>query len=116
LLRRFSKLKQGKKIMDNDLLSKLESIENKLNEMQSSGREVLTFPQAARYLDVSRSHLYKLTAKKAIPHSKPRGKQVYFERRELDAWLLQGKQTTAADIEQAAADYVTLGKKAGVQQ
>jgi excisionase family DNA binding protein len=97
--------------MDNNILEKLNAIERKIEELAALNKETLNFKEAAKYLDVSRSHLYKLTYRKEIPHYKPRGKQVYFERRELDQWLLQNRQKTKAEIEQAAIDYVVKGGK-----
>jgi len=96
--------------MDN-ILERLNAIERKLEELAALNKDVLNFKEAARYLDVSRSHLYKLTHTKEIPHYKPRGKQIYFEKRELDQWLLQNRQKTRAEIEQAAIDYVVKGGK-----
>jgi excisionase family DNA binding protein len=92
--------------MDNNILEMLKSIERKLEELAALNKDVLNLKEAARYLDVSRSHLYKLTHTKEIPHYKPRGKQVFFERKELDRWLLQNRQKTKAEIEQSAIDYV----------
>jgi len=89
-------------------LDELAALKRKLDELAVIHKETLNFKEAARYLDISRSHLYKLTYSKQIPHYKPRGKQVYFERRELDKWLLQNRQTTKAEIEQAANDYVVM--------
>ena len=96
--------------MDN-ILERLNAIERKLDELAVANKEVLNLKEAAKYLNVSCSHLYKLTYSKQIPHYKPRGKQVYFEKRELDKWLLQNRQTTKAEIEQAAIDYVVKGGK-----
>ena len=96
--------------MDN-ILERLNVIERKLDELAVANKEVLNLKEAARYLNMSCSHLYKLTSAKEIPHYKPRGKQVYFEKRELDKWLLQNRQTTKAEIEQAAIDYVVKGGK-----
>ena len=103
--------------MDN-ILERLNAIERKLDdlaalnkELAALNKETLNLKEAARYLNMSCSHLYKLTSAKEIPHYKPRGKQVYFERRELDKWLLQNRQTTRAEIEQAAIDYVVKGGK-----
>ena len=96
--------------MDN-ILERLIAIERKLDELAVANKEVLNLKEAARYLNVSCSHLYKLTSAKEIPHYKPRGKQVFFERKELDKWLLQNRQTTKAEIEQAAIDYVVKGGK-----
>jgi len=96
--------------MDN-ILERLESIERKLDELAAGNKGALGFLEAAKYLNLSRAHLYKLTSAKQIPHYKPRGKQVYFEKRELDQWLLQNRQTTKAEIEQSAIDYVVKGGK-----
>jgi excisionase family DNA binding protein len=94
-----------------NILERLESIERKLDELAVANKDVLNLKEAARYLNMSCSHLYKLTSAKEIPHYKPRGKQVFFERKELDKWLLQNRQTTKAEIEQAAIDYVVKGGK-----
>jgi len=83
-----------------DILERLKSIERKLEELAVLNKETLTLKEAAKYLDLSCSHLYKLTYSKQIPHYKPRGKQVYFEKRELDKWLLQNRQATKAEMEQ----------------
>jgi excisionase family DNA binding protein len=96
--------------MDN-ISERLNAIERKLDELAVANKDVLNLKEAARYLNVSCSHLYKLTSAKEIPHYKPRGKQVFFERKELDKWLLQNRQTTKAEIEQAAIDYVVKGGK-----
>jgi len=93
------------------IIERLNAIERKLDELAALNKETLNLKEAARYLNMSCSHLYKLTSAKEIPHYKPRGKQVYFERRELDKWLLQNRQTTKAEIEQAAIDYVVKGGK-----
>ena len=93
------------------IIVRLNAIERKLDELAALNKETLNLKEAARYLNMSCSHLYKLTSAKEIPHYKPRGKQVYFEKRELDKWLLQNRQTTKAEIEQAAIDYVVKGGK-----
>jgi len=96
--------------MDN-ISERLNAIERKLDELAALNKETLNLKEAARYLNMSCSHLYKLTSAKEIPHYKPRGKQVYFDKRELDKWLLQNRQKTKAEIEQAAIDYVVKGGK-----
>jgi excisionase family DNA binding protein len=94
-----------------EIIERLNAIERKLDELAVANKEVLNLKEAAKYLNVSCSHLYKLTYSKQIPHYKPRGKQVYFEKRELDKWLLQNRQTTKAEIEQATTNYVVKGGK-----
>ena len=39
-------------------------------------KEVLTSDEAAKYMGVSKSYLYKLTMRQQIPHFKPMGKCV----------------------------------------
>lgn len=57
-------------------------------------KEVLTFDEAARYTGLAKSYLYKLTANKMIPHSKPTGRLCFFERVELDKWMLENPVKT----------------------
>ncbi|MES2766800.1 MAG: helix-turn-helix domain-containing protein [Bacteroidota bacterium] len=71
----------------------------------------LNLAEAAQYLGFSKSHLYKLTSSNAIKHFKPQGKQVYFQKSDLDAFLLRNPIQTNAELEQKATDYVTLGKR-----
>ena len=75
-------------------------------------KEVLTTDEAARYLGVSKSYLYKLTMKQQIPHYKPMGKICYFNRKELEAWLQTNRVSTADEINDKAAAY--CNKKGGV--
>ena len=68
-------------------------------------KEVLTSDEAARYLGISKSYLYKLTMERKIPHFKPMGKMCYFNRQELEQWLQTNRVATTDDIEQQAQDY-----------
>ena len=60
----------------------------------STQKEVLTSDEAARYMGISKSYLYKLTMKQEIPHYKPMGKMVYFNRVELENWLQSNRIET----------------------
>ena len=75
-------------------------------------KEVLTSDEAARYLGISKSYLYKLTMQQKIPHYKPMGKMCYFNRQELEAWLQTNRVSTSEEIEQKAQAYC-LQKKGG---
>lgn len=68
-------------------------------------KEVLTSDEAARYLGISKSYLYKLTMRQLIPHYKPLGKMCYFNRQELEAWLQNNRVATADEINQQAQAY-----------
>jgi hypothetical protein len=41
-----------------------------------------------------------------VPCYKPNGKKIYFNRKELDEWLLSNKQSSQEEIEQQAANYL----------
>lgn len=92
------------------ILDKLTEIANKLDEQNLLQKSTLNFNEACKYLDVSPSHLYKLTSTKQIPHFCPQGKKLYFKREELDAWLQRNRQT-ADDSETDAADLVIRSRK-----
>lgn len=56
--------------------------------MQSTNK-VLSFEQACEYLGYKKSYMYKLTAKKILPHSKPNNKKMFFDREKLESWALR---------------------------
>lgn len=76
-------------------------------------KEVLTSDEAAKYMGISKSYLYKLTMKQEIPHFKPMGKMCYFNRLELEQWLQSNRVTTADEITQKANAYCM--KKGGIR-
>lgn len=57
-------------------------------------KAVLTLQEAAIYTGYSPRYLQKLAASGQIPHGKPNGKSIFFDRKVLEAWLL-GKGTPA---------------------
>lgn len=66
-------------------------------------KEVLTTDEAAKYLGVSKSCLYKWTMGRVIPHYKsPTGKVCYFNRLEIEAWMQSCRVATAEEISQQA--------------
>ena len=71
-------------------------------------KEVLTTREAAKYMDISLSYLYKLTMRHQIPHFKPMGKLCYFNRLEIEQWLQ--KNRASVDNELTQEDKKTLDK------
>ena len=72
-------------------------------------KEVLTSDEAARYMGISKSYLYKLTMRREIPHFKPMGKVCYFNRKELEGFLQGNRVATAAEISSQAQAYCMKG-------
>ena len=52
-------------------------------------KKILCSKEAAEYLGVSTSFLYKLTSGGRITFYKPSGKLIYFRVEDLDSWMLQ---------------------------
>jgi len=100
--------------MDNPfelLLDKLNTIEHLLRNVQKEDKAAVTLPtifsldQAAEYVSLSKSAIYKKTSERSIPHFK-QGKKLYFKRSELDNWLTSMKISSKVEIDQAATDYI----------
>lgn len=94
-----------------DFLNCFVELHGKLDEKNLLTKPVLDFNEAARYLRMSPSHLYKLTSSKQVPHYCPQGKKLYFNREELDKWLLRNRQMTKAEIDAAAIDYIVRNRR-----
>lgn len=78
-----------------------------------AAKNVLCFEDVALLTGLSKSHLYKLTYSHQIPHYKPNGKQLYFDRGEIEAWMKQNKVATIDEIDSEATNYLVTGKMAG---
>lgn len=74
-------------------------------------KDVLTSDEAARYMGISKSYLYKLTMRGEVPHYKPMGKMCYFNRAELEDWLQRNRVSSDIEISQQAAAYCMKGGK-----
>ncbi|MBP0904130.1 helix-turn-helix domain-containing protein [Mariniflexile gromovii] len=75
---------------------------DRLEKLLIGSKEVLTFDEASDYTGISRSYLYKLTASGKIPHSKPNGKMLFFDKKKLVEWLLQNKRQSQQELQDEA--------------
>ena len=94
-----------------EFVDKINSLSQRMDEYILLQKPVLNFDETCRYLDISASHLYKLTSQKQIPHFCPQGKKLYFRRDEIDQWLQRNRQSSAGEIDEAAADYIMRNKR-----
>lgn len=101
-------------IMENPfemIFNKLNAIENLLRNVRKDDKlpqptpEIFNLIQAAEYVSLSKSAIYKKTSERNIPHFK-KGKKLYFKKSELDHWLTSMKIPTKDEIDQAATDYI----------
>lgn len=76
-------------------MENLQEIKDQLDRIEASAlgkKNVLNFSEACIFTGLSSSFLYKLTSLQQVPFFKPRAKLIYFDRVELERWLLQNKQ------------------------
>ena len=94
--------------MEEKILNQLDRIER---YSLLVAKNVLCFEDVRLLLGVSGSHLYKMTSGHKIPFYRPNGKQIYFDRKEIEEWMKQNRVKTAAELETEAATYVVTGKR-----
>lgn len=75
-------------------------------------KAVLTTEEAAKYLGVTKSAIYKLTMGRKIPHYRSQGgKLLYFKREEIEGWATSCKIATKDELEAKAKSLIN--KKGG---
>ena len=72
---------------------------------QQAGKTTLLIGDVATMTGMSKSTIYKLTCTNQIPHYKPNGKHVYFERDEIVAWMKRGRVQTNEEAAQMETMY-----------
>lgn len=81
-----------------------EEISRNLEEIKTllkrGDNKLLNFVEAAQYLSISHSQLYKYTSQRKIPFHKPAGKYLYFFRHELDQWITRNDECRLSNGEQ----------------
>lgn len=87
-----------------------QNISTQLEELKSiltqQHEKPLCFQEAATYLNVSKSYLYKLTCFNKIPHYKPNGKKIYFAKSDLDNWILRNRVKSKDELESKVTEYI----------
>lgn len=77
----------------NRIYKQLDEIQTLLQKKDS---KPLNFIEAAHYLSISHSTLYKLTHQRKIPYHKPTGKLLYFFKHELNKWIAENEKEPKA--------------------
>lgn len=87
----------------------MEKLEKKVVELKNimkivglASKEVLSSEEAAMYMGLSKCSLYRSTSLQIIPHYKPNGKMIFFNRVELEQWLQRNRIKTTEEIQQEA--------------
>lgn len=67
-------------------------------------KNILSISEAAEFLGLSMSYMYKLTHWNKLPYYKPSGKIIYFKKTDLEEWMLQNRSKTQSEIETIVSD------------
>jgi len=84
------------------LISRIERIEQLVLRIGTQEPGPFDLDAAAKYLGISKSHLYQLTSKAQIGHFKPAGKKIYFDRSDLDDYLTRKRVVPPWELDRAA--------------
>lgn len=83
-----------------------------LENLLIPAKETLTLEEAAVFLGMKRSTLYKMTHEHTIPFYRPNGKMIYFEKSDLLEWVRQNREDSIDEIaEEARLHMQMLGKQ-----
>lgn len=89
-------------------------MQNAINQNQITGfpdKNILSVREACKFMDISKSYLYKLTHGRVLPYSCPNGKKIYFKKEDLEAWMMGNRQASKDEIKQIARNYIFNSKK-----
>lgn len=87
---------------ENELTNKCGDTLNQGSAPQPSANELINLEEAARFLGLKKSYLYKLTSTKQIPFYKYGGWVIAFDPAALQAWRAARLQYVPTQAEQAA--------------
>ena len=81
-----------------DLQKRVETLE----DMLDAGKEVLTVEEAAKFMGMARSSLYKMTSDQTIPFYRPNGKMIFFEKTDILSWIRKNRVSSREEIDEQA--------------
>lgn len=98
--------------MDNlKLEHKFEEQLDRIEKLLVTTKTILNIEEVCLYTGWSSSYIYKLTSENRIPHSKPRGKTIFFSKQALDNWLLCNPIQTTENTNKEASNYILNNKR-----
>lgn len=67
---------------------------------------LFTTAEAAAYLGITRSYLYKLMMRRKVPYYKPRGKLCFFDKADLDEYNRRYRVRSEDELEAQSEAYI----------
>lgn len=78
-----------------------------IEKLLMAQKTVFNAEEAAKYMNISLSTLYKMTSAGILPFSKPNSKLIYFSKASLDEWLLSNTVKSEGQKETEASTYIS---------
>ena len=97
-------------------MEKYDKIIEKLDNLEAvfiQQKTVLNLDEVAAFTGLSKSCIYKKSSTGGIPCYKPTNKQLFFNRNEIEKWLLSNRKPTSEEIETDAINYCLTNKRGG---
>ena len=79
---------------DSRLQRQIEELQKRMDAVEDildNAKEVLSVEEAACFMDIARSSLYKMTSDRSIPFYRPNGKMIYFEKADILEWIRKNR-------------------------
>jgi excisionase family DNA binding protein len=94
-----SQLQGGETMVRDEMLHEMYETLKRIEERgKTEADKPLNLPEAAAYLSISKSSLYRQTSKGEIAYCKPNGKKLYFLKRDLNAWVQRHRKKSNAEL------------------
>jgi excisionase family DNA binding protein len=97
----------------NEIKEMLAEIVDLLSTQNLNGKDILSVEEAAKMLNVSKAHIYRLTQNRELPYFCPAGKKYYFRREDLSNYLTRNRTASAEELEAQANKFINR-KRRGV--
>lgn len=97
--------KQSKMNLEHE--RKIATLQERIDKLENicyAAKEILNLEEAADFLGVAQSTLYKMTHLNQLPYFKPAGKLIFFEKKALLDWVRGVKVMSQEEIRTEAAN------------
>ncbi|MDM1350956.1 helix-turn-helix domain-containing protein [Myroides marinus] len=71
----------------------------------NKNKSILTVEELVQYTGFKKSSIYHLVHYNKIPYSKPNGKYLFFDKAEIDTWLMSNKSLSEDQIKDKAIKF-----------
>ena len=89
-----------------ELIAKINQLQEDVRILTMESKHILNVDEAATMLNVSKQYIYKLCQKNELPYFISKGgKKYFFERKDLESWMLGTRVSSKKELESKAIDY-----------